>query len=125
MTYFSTPPLDERFIEQVFQSSLEALRATREQVFGIAEAARDELNRLLLLLDQVQEETNQCIALVEDLERKTREARSKLAAINRDFASYTETEIREAYAVAERAWWSLARPGVVRCGSAATIWSAR
>lgn len=102
MTYFSTPPLDERFIEQVFQSSLEALRATREQVFGIAEAARDELNRLLLLLDQVQEETNQCIALVEDLERKTREARSKLAAINRDFASYTETEIREAYAVAER-----------------------
>lgn len=102
MTFFTAPPFDERFIEQVFQGSLEALRATREQVFGIAEAGRDEFNRLLLLLDQVQEDTNQCIALVDELEAKSREARIKLAQINRNFSAFSETEIRDAYAVAER-----------------------
>ncbi len=68
VTYFSAPPLDERFIEQMFQSSLEALRTTREQVFGIAEAGRDEQNRLMLLLEQVQAELAECIELVDELE---------------------------------------------------------
>lgn len=102
VSYFSAPPFDERLIEQVFQGSLEALRATREQVFGIAEAGRDELNRLQLLLDQVQEEAADCIALVDELEAKSHQARATLAKINRNFSAFTESEIREAYATAER-----------------------
>lgn len=102
MSDFSAQPFDERLIEQVFQGSLEALRATREQVFGIAEAGRDELNRLRLLLDQVQEEAAACIALVDELEKKSQQARATLAKINRNFSAFSEVEIREAYATAER-----------------------
>lgn len=102
MTYFSAPPLDERFIEQMFQSSLEALRTTREQVFGIAEAGRDEQNRLMLLLEQVQAELAECIELVDELEIKSRDARATLTQINHNFNAFTEVEIRDAYALAER-----------------------
>lgn len=102
MTYFSAPPFDERLIEQMFQGSLDALRTTREHVFGIAEAGREEQNRLQLLLEQVKAETEECIKLVDKLEAESRAARDALAKINRNFASYSEEEIREAYALAER-----------------------
>lgn len=102
VTYFSVPPVDERLIEQMFQRSLEALRTTREHVFDIAEAVWEEQNRLLQLLEQVKEETERCIELVDRLEAESRAARELLAKINRNFASFTEDEIREAYAVAER-----------------------
>lgn len=102
MTEHSAPPFNERIIEQVFQGSLQALRTTREQVFGIAEAGRDEMGRLQVLLEQVQAETVQCIALVDALDEKSRAARAQLARINREFSAFSETEIREAYATAER-----------------------
>src|SRR5690606_39909386 len=72
---FSAPPFDERLIEHMFQSSLDALRSTREQIFGFAEAGRDEENRLVHLLEQVQAETEECIKLVDKLEAETRAAR--------------------------------------------------
>lgn len=102
MASFSAPPFDERLIEQMFQSSLDALRSTREQIFGIAEAGREEENRLLHLLEQVQAETEECIKLVDKLEAETRAARELLAKINRNFSAFSEDQIREAYALAER-----------------------
>lgn len=102
VTGYSAPPFDERLIEQVFRGSLETLRTTREQVFGIAEAGRDELNRLRLMVEQVQVEATQCIRLVDSLSAKSRKARAKLAKINREFSAFSENEIREAYAIAER-----------------------
>src|SRR5690606_11060280 len=47
-------------------------------------------------------ETEECIKRVDKLEAETRAARELLAKINRNFAAFSEDQIREAYALAER-----------------------
>src|SRR5690625_5073798 len=94
--------LDERIINEMFEGSVASLRTTREQVFQIAESGRQEVERLQLLVEQVNRETEECIANVDRLERSSREARQRLAKINVDFSGYSDDEIRQAYAEAER-----------------------
>lgn len=94
--------IDAHVIDEVFQGSIEALRASREQVFQIGESGREEMERIRALVEQVSEETRQCIANVDRLEEMSRRSRQRLAKINQDFSAYKDSEIREAYAEAER-----------------------
>ncbi|MBO8142104.1 MAG: sensor histidine kinase [Firmicutes bacterium] len=95
-------PLDEQWLEHVFQSSVDALRQTRDELYEISEAVRDELERLRHLLEQVQRAVAECIGQVEQLEAQSAAARSRLAEISRDFTRFSDDDIRAAYTEAER-----------------------
>jgi len=94
--------LDEQLIEKVFRGSLDALRQAHHQMFEFTEAAREERIRLKQLIEQAREQVLICIRRVDELEEQSNAARSLLAEISRNYASFTSEEIREAYERAER-----------------------
>jgi len=94
--------LDEQLIEKVFRGSLDALRQAHHQMFEFTEAAREERIRLKQLIEQAKEQVLICIRQVDELEEQSNAARSLLAEISRNYASFTSEEIREAYERAER-----------------------
>lgn len=97
-----TLSLDEQLIERVFRGSLDSLRQAQQQMFEFSEAARDERARLKLLIEQAKEQVEICIRQVDELEAQSDAARARLAEISRNFARFSNEEIREAYERAER-----------------------
>ncbi|MFS8544415.1 MAG: histidine kinase, partial [Limnochordales bacterium] len=102
MTGDITLSLDEQLIERVFRGSLDSLRQAQQQMFEFSEAARDERARLKLLIEQAKEQVEICIRQVDELEAQSDAARARLAKISRNFARFSNEEIREAYERAER-----------------------
>src|SRR5690606_3933312 len=58
--------------------------------------------RLKLLIEQAKEQVEICIRQVDELEAQSDAARARLAEISRNFARFSNEEIREAYERAER-----------------------
>jgi len=91
------PPLDPQGIDRIFQQAVAALSESRAQIYSIAEAAQTEYQRLQLQYEEIRREAADCIKEVDQLDRQLRQAKRRLAVVNRDFDRYSEEEIKEAY----------------------------
>lgn len=81
---------------------MHAIESGKKQIYEIAEAARSEYQRLLTDVEKMKSETDEVIKQVDGLEREERRARLRLMEVSRDFHKYTEVDIHEAYAYANK-----------------------
>ncbi|HHV93437.1 MAG TPA: histidine kinase [Firmicutes bacterium] len=89
--------MDPQGIDRIFQQAVAALSESRAQIYSIAEAAQTEYQRLQLQYEEIRREAADCIKEVDQLDRQLRQAKRRLAVVNRDFDRYSEEEIKEAY----------------------------
>lgn len=89
--------VDLKAIDKIFHQTVAALRSGRDEIFGIAEAARTEYQRLQEQLEEIRQETAVYIREVDRLEKELRQARYHLAVVNKEFHRHSEEQIREAY----------------------------
>lgn len=98
-------------LEGIFDQTMAALGTAREQMFDIAESARQEYERLSRAVLEVKAETESCIALVDQLEAENRRCRLELKRVSMRFGPESEALIRAAY---ERAEAVMVNLGVAR-----------
>mgnify|MGYP000951493744 CR=1 FL=1 len=95
------PGLDMQGIDQIFQQTVAALRTGRDEIYGIAQAAQAEYERLRVQSEEIRQEAAACVKQVDFLEKQLRKAKTRLAIVNRDFERYGEEEIKHAYQEAQ------------------------
>lgn len=95
-------------LESILRDTLQALEQGKNEMYNIAESARQEYDRLQAELEQLQTDVDQAIRTVEILEQKFKQARIQLYEVSRDFDRYTEQDKANAYREAERIRESLA-----------------
>lgn len=90
-------------INDIIKETVQAVKQGQEQVFQIADMARDEYVKLQKEIENLNREIKEVIAEVDELERLTRSTRRRLMEVSRDFRFHTEVEIQAAYEEAQRA----------------------
>ncbi|MEN6351329.1 MAG: sensor histidine kinase [Syntrophomonas sp.] len=84
-------------LDTVLSQLLNTLEKGRNDIFDISEACYKECNRLEVERKELNEETSRVIAQVEKTEVLERRARLRLTDVSRNFLTYSEEDIKEAY----------------------------
>jgi len=84
-------------INTIIKSTLSVIEESRGAIFEIAENARREVMSLREEVQRLQHEVQEIIKENERLEQLLEKSRNKLAAINRNFALYSEEDMKKAY----------------------------
>ncbi|HHT73208.1 MAG TPA: sensor histidine kinase [Firmicutes bacterium] len=95
-------------VENILRDTLDALEQGKNEMYDIAEHARQEFERLQAELEEVQVDVGQAISTVEVLEQRFKHARIRLYQMSRDYDHYSEQDKANAYREAERIRESLA-----------------
>ncbi len=90
-------PMQLEQLDQVLGQLLGVLEKGRNDIFDISEDCGKESNRLEVEREEVNLETAQLIAEVEKTETMERYARARLSDVSRNFLSYSEVDIKDAY----------------------------
>ncbi|MFO7274299.1 MAG: histidine kinase [Bacillota bacterium] len=102
-------PLDPVALDRVLRDTITAIERGHQQVFFIAEQARDEYEEVARELEEVREEVRRLVDEVDQLARLEQRARLRLVEISRHFPLHGEEAYREAYEEAMRVHEQLAR----------------
>lgn len=86
-----------KILDDIIKKSLDTLADSREEVFNIAEGARNEYKRIEKEVEQLKIKILETIKQVEKLSKEEREARVRLAKVSGDFKKYNEEDIKKAY----------------------------
>lgn len=84
-------------MERVLKETLQALHAGRDRLVDINQTARTEYDRLKANLDALKKQVLACVEEVDELETQMRRARLRLYEVSRNFQTYSESEVRDAY----------------------------
>ncbi|WNC14474.1 ATP-binding protein [Brevibacillus brevis] len=94
--------IDISVLDGVIKRTIETVETSKDQIFDIAENARQQGNSLKLDLHELREEISKVIQKVDALELAYRKSRNRLVLVSRNFHQYTEEDIRVAYEEASR-----------------------
>lgn len=89
--------MDPSQLDQILKSTIDSLEKGKEQIFEIAEASRNEWERLENNLKCVQEKVVRTIEETEKLEFLEQESRKHLMVVSKNFDQYSENDIKDAY----------------------------
>ncbi|PKM82430.1 MAG: histidine kinase [Firmicutes bacterium HGW-Firmicutes-14] len=84
-------------LDQVVKNTIQTLEKGREQLFKVAENARNECSRLKSALTDIDEQLNKITQELSTAGDREKEAQSRVALITDQFEKYTEKEIKAAY----------------------------
>ncbi len=87
-------------LDKVIQNIVQAVASSKEQIFEISESTRQEAEKVKQEISKVVQEVDATIKKVDLLEGTSRQSRHRLAEVSRNFKTYTEDDIRNAYEVA-------------------------
>jgi len=87
-------------LERILDHTVRTMDAAREQVFDIAEQAREESLTVEEELAKLKREIEFLIAENDRRDREYRKLRQRLVEVSKNFSRYTEHDIREAYEAA-------------------------
>jgi two-component system sensor histidine kinase DegS len=104
----SNKKLDAKELDKIVEKMIDTVQHSKDEIFRIGEQSRQEHERLLQELSEVKMLTKQTIEEADKLEVQTRLSRRRLSEVNRNFALYSEEEIREAYEKAHELHMALA-----------------
>ncbi len=88
---------DVSLLDGVITKTIETVEMSKEQIFEIAESARQEKKTFEQEIAELHNAITREIDLVDKLEIKYRQTRNRLAQVSRNFKMYTEDDIRMAY----------------------------
>lgn len=89
--------LDIRYLDNVLNSTIEAVEKGQNEIFNIFEYAKQECERLEKSIEKVQREVSKIIKKVDILEKEEKKAKFKLMTVSKDFKKYSEDDIKDAY----------------------------
>lgn len=89
--------VDSLSLDRILQEAIEVLENSKEQIFDIAEHAREECLRLEKEMNHVKQLTLKVIDEVDRCEKEVRLARLHLMKVNKELGKYSEEEMRQAY----------------------------
>lgn len=84
-------------LDQILQNAIDVLENSKEEIFEIAEQAREECLRLEKEMHEIKKQTSRVIEEVDNCEKEEKGARLHLLQVNRDLEKYSETEMKKAY----------------------------
>lgn len=89
--------LDISDLERILRETINTIRKSQEQMFSIAENAREECQRVKKDFEEVQHKTAATIKKVDTFEEKDKIARRRLVEVSKNFDKFGEEDIKEAY----------------------------
>ncbi|MHB1419239.1 MAG: sensor histidine kinase [Bacillota bacterium] len=89
--------LDTSMLDDILRQTIDTIENSKEQIFYIAESARDECLRVERELNQVRQDALHIIEEVDHWEKEEKTARIRLMEVSRDFKIFGEEDIRKAY----------------------------
>jgi len=95
-------------LDKIIKETLSAVEKSKTQIYDIYEAARAEVENVRKDLERVKQQTLEIIVKVDELEKRERNSRIRLMEVSRNFAVYSEEDIKQAYIEASNAKAELA-----------------
>lgn len=89
-------------LDSVLKKTIQAMEGSKDQIFGIAEGARDESQDISHELEQIKQEVTLVIQHTDELEQKFKWSRQRLVEVSRNFQEYGEEDIKKSYEVASQ-----------------------
>lgn len=89
--------LDTNTIKEIVNKTIGEINNSRGEIVTIVDHARSEHETILVELHEVRSRAVQIIDEVDSLEIKDKLMRKKLAMVSKEFNTFTENEVREAY----------------------------
>ncbi len=93
-------PIDTKALDTIFNSMVLTMERSKDDIFIISEQSRESFDQIKKELDEVKEDISLLILNNDLLESKSRLSRLRLADVSKNFSHYSETQVREAYEVA-------------------------
>lgn len=94
--------VDIKALDTIFSSMLRAMDQSKNDIFIISERSRKSFDEMKAEIETVENTITRLLTENSQLEDKSRCSRKRLAEVSKNFASYSETEIREAYEAANK-----------------------
>ncbi|CAM3263811.1 sensor histidine kinase [Filibacter tadaridae] len=92
--------VDIHSLETIFNSMVRAMDQSKNDIFIIGEQSRQSFEEMKNELEEVKKNISRVITEVDYLEGMTRHSRRRLADVSKNFANYSEEQVRQAYEVA-------------------------
>lgn len=92
--------IDVKALDAIFDSMVRTMDQSRNDIFVISEQSRENFEDIKKELENVKEDIAIIITKNDLLEVKSRQSRNRLADVSKNFNSYTQEQVREAYEVA-------------------------
>lgn len=89
--------LDEKTLDMIVNGAIDAMEASRAQIFEIYENSRSEVDNINAEVEKVRAKIAAVIDKVDDLETKELKARNRLVVVSSNFKRYTEEDIKLTY----------------------------
>ena len=87
-------------LNEILDSTIQSITSSKDEILGIVEHTRIECNRLEEELKMVQLKVSSIISEVEKLELLDRRSRTTLSNTSKNFNTYSESDIKQAYELA-------------------------
>jgi len=92
--------VDIKSLDLIFNKMIQTMDQSKNDIFIISEQSRQSFDNMKKELDEVRSDISRVITEGDYLEDKTRYARRRLAEVSKNFNSFTETQVRQAYETA-------------------------
>ncbi|WP_438315948.1 sensor histidine kinase [Sporosarcina sp. FA9] len=92
--------VDIQSLDVIFNSMVRTMDQSKNDIFIISEQSRESFESMKNEVDVVRGQIAQAITEGDHLEEMTRHSRKRLANVSKNFMNYSETQVREAYEVA-------------------------
>lgn len=92
--------IDIQTLETIFNSMVRVMDQSKNDIFIISEQSRDSFEEMQKELADVKVDISRVITEGDYLDSLTRHSRIRLADVSRNFTSYSESQVRESYEIA-------------------------
>lgn len=89
--------IDVARLDKIIKKAIEAINNTKSEIYDIADSARRECKKLEEELTELKQRVNELISDVENLENELKESKRKLMLVNKNYAKFTQEELKGAY----------------------------
>lgn len=96
----SNDSIDIGSLDVIFNRMLETITNSKDDIFEISEQSRNNYEQLKQELDMVKQEIGILIDKNDLLEKQVQRSKQRLVVVSKNFANFSEEQIREAYEVA-------------------------
>lgn len=93
--------IDVAKLDKIIKKAIEAINSSKTEIYDIADNARRDCKRLEAELKELQENVKALIKTVESIEEELKESKRKLMLVNKNYTSYTQEELKDAYEKAD------------------------
>ncbi|WP_082295093.1 sensor histidine kinase [Sporosarcina ureilytica] len=95
-------PIDIKTLDAIFNSMVRTMNQSKNDIYVISEQSRQNYEQMRAELEEVKQDISLLITENDLMEVKSRQSRRRLADVSKNFQSYSEVEVREAYEVASK-----------------------